>query len=85
MRLLLGGTGPGAPLDPRDFPAQDGLALARPGLCHLQPLRLQPQERLITSLIAVELSLVQFHNPVYHAVQEITVMGNHEKGAPEVL
>ena len=83
MGLLLGGTGPGSPLHPGNLVAQNGLPFALRCLGHLHALRLQGQEALIISLVAVELSLVQLHNAAHHAVQEVPVMGNHKQGAPE--
>ncbi len=83
--LLLRGPGLGTPADPGKLRPENVLSCPLLGLGDIHPLCLQGKIALIIALIGIELSLVQLHDAIADAVQEIAVMGHHEKRAPEAL
>ncbi len=83
--LLLRGPGLCAPADPGKLCPQDVLPRPLLGLRDVHPLCLQGKIALVIALIGIELSLIQLHDPIADAVQEVAVMGHHQKRAPEAL
>ena len=79
--FLFGRTGSGSPLHPGNLHPQQ--ALAFPFRCHfnLFSLSLSFQISQIIAAIAVKLAFVDLHDPVYYAVQKITVVSDHDQGA----
>ena len=83
MSLLLRGTGSGSPHEPFEFFPQDALALPLRRDLHILTLFLKAYKLGIAAGVTVNFSLIHFHNPGGHTVQEITVMGNHHEGSTE--
>ena len=85
MCFLFGGTRPCPALHPFDFLAQNGLSFpfACPG--NVFPLLFGCKISGIVCLIAVNLSFIDFHNPVAYTVQKIPVMCHHNHCSPVIF
>ena len=68
-------------MHPFEFAAQEVAYLV--GLCVVvgDALRAFLQIVLVVALVDIDLAVVEFHDDVAHAVEEVTVVGYHEEGA----
>ena len=73
---------PASPFRPLQFHPEHALSLALGSKLHLLPGRFQLQESGIIRVISVHFPVADLQDPVRHPVQEITVVGHHNKRPP---
>ena len=81
----LTGAGAGGGVHPFQFPAEDIPHLFRLRVVIVYALLPFLEEVHVVSFVDVDAAPVHLHDRIAHAVQEVAVVGDHEKGAPAVL